>query len=671
MQPASTRLPRRALATALLLGPACLAVAHAEDADKTGKPFELGRVVVQGQKTAQLPAGESAITREQLDQLNRETVGEAVAIAPGVALSNNSRNESLVYVRGFDPRQVPVFLDGIPQYVPYDGYIDFGRFTTFDLAEIRIAKDAASLLYGPNTLGGAINLVSRKPTQPLEGDVRLGAGSGGERKAAANLGMRRGDWYLQAGWSWLDADSFPLPDGFKDYKAKPTDTGDQRENAYRSDRRASIKIGYAPGERSEFAIGYVRQDGKKGNPVYTGRASSGIRYWRWPWWDKESLYFIGNMGLGERSSLKLRAYEDRYGNGLEAYSDGTYTTQLFNTSFPSVYADKTRGVSLELFTQTIANHDLHLALHYKDDRHQETNPKSPTKYYRDVTTSLALEDTIALGGDYTLRLGASHEQRDAKEVYYWPTGKTSANNALVELQRDLGGHGQLFASVSHKTRFPTIKDRYSARMGRALPNPDLKPETARHLELGWRGEPWSDAQLEASLFYIRINDLIQDAIVASNQCGSTVCNQAQNIGKASNRGVELSLQQRFGERGEVGAAYTWMDRDNLGDPAVPLTNSPRQRLFAYTQWAFSSRWKALTTAEAEQGRIVNYAGPGNQGGFLRLGGYATFSAKLVWSPLDGLDIEAGGRNLGDRWYELVEGYPMPGRTWFANVSYRF
>ena len=28
----------------------------------------------------------------------------------------------------------PVFLDGIPQYVPYDGYIDFGRFTTFDLA---------------------------------------------------------------------------------------------------------------------------------------------------------------------------------------------------------------------------------------------------------------------------------------------------------------------------------------------------------------------------------------------------------------------------------------------------------------------------------------------------------------------------------------------------------
>lgn len=187
-------LTRTALACAML---ACLASAHAEDSrDKTGKPFELGRVVVHGKQDAQPAAGETAVTREQLDLLNRDTVGDAVAIAPGVALSNNSRNESLVYVRGFDPRQVPVFLDGIPQYVPYDGYIDFGRFTTFDLAEIRVAKGAASLLYGPNTLGGAINLVSRKPAAPLEGDVRLGAGSGGERKAAANLGMRHGDWYL-------------------------------------------------------------------------------------------------------------------------------------------------------------------------------------------------------------------------------------------------------------------------------------------------------------------------------------------------------------------------------------------------------------------------------------------------------------------------------------------
>lgn len=33
-----------------------------------------------------------------------------------------------------------LFLNGIHQYVPYDGYVGLGRFTTFDLAETRIAK---------------------------------------------------------------------------------------------------------------------------------------------------------------------------------------------------------------------------------------------------------------------------------------------------------------------------------------------------------------------------------------------------------------------------------------------------------------------------------------------------------------------------------------------------
>ena len=671
MQRTSSRLHRRALSTALLTGLAGFATAHAQDVtDKSGQPFELGRVVVQGLKNAPPPMRESTITLEQLDQFNRETVGEAVALAPGVNLSLNSRNESMVYVRGFDPRQVPVFLDGIPQYVPYDGYIDFGRFTTFDLAEIRVAKGAASLLYGPNTLGGAINLISRKPTRALEGDVRVGAGSGGERKAAANLGMRHGMWYLQAGLSWLDADSFPLPDGFVDYKSKPTDMGNKRENAYRNDRRTSIKIGFEPNERSEFALGYVKQQGEKGNPVYTGRSNSGIRYWRWPWWDKESLYFIGNIGLNDSTALKFRIYEDHYGNGLEAYTDKTYGTQLLNTSFPSVYADKTRGASVELASTQFARHDLHVALHYKEDRHRETNPKSPTKNYRDVTTSIAAEDSITLGTGYNLRIGASREKREAKEVYFWPTGSTTANNVLMELNRDLGGHGQLFGSYSHKTRFPTIKDRYSARMGSALPNPDLKPEFARHFELGWRGQPWQGAQAEATLFYSRINDLIQDAIVSSEKCGSTVCNQAQNIGKARHRGIELSLQQQLGKKGQVGAGYTWLDRDNLSNPTLLLTNSPRQRLFANAAWSFTPQLKAVATVEAEQGRIVPVSASGKTA-FLTLHSYTVLGLKGVWSPRNDVNVEVGGRNLTDKWYELSDGFPMPGRTWFANAIYRF
>jgi iron complex outermembrane recepter protein len=39
--------------------------------------------------------------------------------------------------------------------------------------------------------------------------------------------------------------------------------------------------------------------------------------------------------------------------------------------------------------------------------------------------------------------------------------------------------------------------------------------------------------------------------------------------------------------------------------------------------------------------------------------------------MKGLQIEAGVRNSFDKDYELSEGYPMPGRTYFSNLTYRF
>ena len=80
-------------------------------------------------------------------------------------------------------------------------------------------------------------------------------------------------------------------------------------------------------------------------------------------------------------------------------------------------------------------------------------------------------------------------------------------------------------------------------MGRALPNPDLKPEVARHAELGLRGTPWTDAYGEVAVFYSGIRDEIQTATTNVMTCEKKVkgktepaaCDQAQNIGKTRYR----------------------------------------------------------------------------------------------------------------------------------------
>ncbi|WP_034387374.1 TonB-dependent receptor plug domain-containing protein [Comamonas composti] len=643
---------------------------QAQAQETSPKAFELGVVDVHGQKSGEPAAtSEQRLDAAQLELRNADTVADAVRLLPGVSLSRNSRNEEMINVRGFDSRQVPVYVDGIPLYVPYDGYVDFGRFTTFDLAEVRVAKAGASLMYGPNTLGGAINLVTRKPSKPFEGDIRLGAGSGSQRKAAVNLGGNLDTWYYQIGASYLDADSFPLPKGFKDFKKQPTDTGDKRENAYRTDKRLSFKIGLTPNATDEYALGYVHQEGEKGNPVYTGTATGKnvIRYWRWPYWDKDSVYLLSNTRIGENNLLKARIYHDSYKNGLDMYTDASYSRHDPTSS----YKDVSKGASLEWSNYSFAGHELRFGAHYKIDEHTDAaSTKDPQKHYRDVTYSLVAEDTIALAERWSLNLAVSHERREAREVHLWPTGSADATNGVAKLGYALGKDSEAYVIASHKTRFPTIKDRYSARMGTALPSPDLQPETANHLELGVSGKPWEGGLGQAALFYSRVRNQIQSVVVPSAACGGSTCNQAQNVGRTRNLGLELSLAQELSAQWGLHANYTYLSRRNTSDSSITLTNTPRHRLLAGVQWRPHAQWELNAEVEAEKGRYVSLAGSG-QLTALKMSGFGTTNLRARYKPRNDINLDVGVSNLGDKWYQFDDGLPMPGRMWYVNLGYKF
>ncbi|MGC2165494.1 MAG: TonB-dependent receptor plug domain-containing protein, partial [Gallionella sp.] len=292
----------------------------------SAETFTLGEVTVTATRpqVGEIGADQvsSVVTQKDMQQFNRSNVGDALNLLSGVTLTNSGmRNEKMIYVRGFDARQVPLFIDGIPIYVPYDGYVDLNRFTTADLSSIQVSKGFSSVSYGPNTLGGAINLLSRKPKQRFEGDAMVGFASGNERQAQANVGTNQGLWYLQAGTSYLKSDSYPLSSSFT---PTATEDGGARNNSSRKDDKISLKVGLTPNASDEYALSYYKQHGEKGQPPSTIPATA--RYWKWPFWDKESLYFLSNTALGDKEKLKVRLYLDKYGNGLDIYANATYPT---------------------------------------------------------------------------------------------------------------------------------------------------------------------------------------------------------------------------------------------------------------------------------------------------------------------------------------------------------
>jgi iron complex outermembrane receptor protein len=166
-----------------------------------GTPFNLGVVTVDvsAQTAAPVPVA-SAIDQTGIADDQALNVAKAADLLPGVSIQHiaNNRNEAGLMVRGFSTRgQVPFYLDGIPVYVPYDGYVDFNRFQTSDIAEIEVSRGYTSSLLGPNALGGSINLVTQTPTRKYDGDALIGTGAGDALLSALRLGTRRDHFFAQ------------------------------------------------------------------------------------------------------------------------------------------------------------------------------------------------------------------------------------------------------------------------------------------------------------------------------------------------------------------------------------------------------------------------------------------------------------------------------------------
>lgn len=630
-------------------------------------PFVLGTVTVIGQRDAvsEQQVG-SQVSRAEMRRFNRDNVGDALNLLSGVSLSTNSRNEKTVAIRGFDARQVPLYIDGIPVYVPYDGYVDFNRFSTADLAAIQVAKGYSSVAYGANTLGGAINLVSRKPTALLEGDASVGLGSGSERQMSANVGTNQGLWYLQAGVSYIDSDGFPMS---SDFHPTATEDGGMRNNSYRKDHKLSLKVGLTPGGAragDEYALSYYKQHGEKGQPPST--VPVGARYWQWPYWNKESVYFVSQTCLGEAERLKLRLYHDSYDNEITSYTNGSYTTlktsgQGSVSGGRSIYNDRTNGGAVELESFRLAAHSLRFVASYKADEHQERDGKGVrTTWYKDALWTLGAEDSIALNAATELSLGVSRNALRPDTVYsvgnaYTLPGNQSATDLQAGLFHKVGSEARVYATVARKSRLPTLKDRYSQRLGTYIENPALRAEEALNYEVGYQGAV-QGVKVEAALFYSDVKDKIQSV---ANVAG--VRSQMQNAGRAHISGVEVGLRGRAGAWLDFGGNYTYTDMKNVSDRAIRLTDVPRHKLTAHAVLHAARQVDVVAIAETNSGRWVSNT--------LELGGFTTVNLKAVYRPMPALSLEAGVANVGDRNYALSDGFPGAGRTWLANAQYKF
>ncbi len=632
--------------------------------------FSLGEIEVIGTPVPRTPVTVDRVIEPSAKNPDKPTIADAVGRLPGVHLAHvGERNETAVYVRGFDVKRVPLFLDGIPIYVPYDGYPDFGRFLIYDISAVVVSKGYSSVLYGPNTMGGAINMVSRKPEETLEGTAGISYASGNSRRSFINVGSRHENWYLQAGGVYSASDYFRVSGRNGDIAGK------KRDNAFENDVKGSFKIGFTPNRFDEYAIGYSYQSGEKGTPVYLGsHPAMPVRYWRWPEWNKESIYFTSTTRVFGLHRVKTRLYYDTFENALYSYDDDTYSTMNMGRSFRSYYNDYTYGGSAEMSVDAGSFGSIRTAVHYKKDVHRERQDDEPQLTFADEILSAAVEISAPVARDVSIVAGASIDRLSSYRAEYFDdddgsinrfpnTGTTAFNPQLAALL-DLSANGTLHASVARKTRLPSMRDRYSFRLGRTIPNPSIGEERATHFEIGYSDLLFDDVFIKTEVFFSDVDDFIMFVTVPDPGNPEHIVEQNVNIGSLHKYGFDLHAFYQPHARFDIDLVYSFIHIDNrtTDDKIINIPDHALRTETAYTLFD-TFRLRSIVTMYTD--RYSSSDGERVADGFIT----ADLHVEFPWQ--DRVTVNAGVNNLFDTAYEYFEGYPQPGRNYFAGLRLRW
>jgi len=242
------------------------------------------------------------------------------------------------------------------------------------------------------------------------------------------------------------------------------------------------------------------------------------------------------------------------------------------------------------------------------------------------------------------------------------TDRSTANNAQLVATYQLDVGPSLFAGVSRKTRFPTIKERFSGGLGSAVPNPKLSAETAFHVEVGveQKGSNWAT---KLALFQSRLHDAIQAVPLAPSACSAPPCTELENVGKQRNRGVELSGGYSPLDTLHFQAEVDLVQIDFLDNSTIKPQGVPKNKYRLTGDWKLLPQWQLRADAQHESSRYSNPAGTRVAGSFNLV------NAFLRFAPIQNLGVEFGVRNATNELYAYEEGFFEPGRTWLAQIDF--
>ncbi|MDD3344680.1 MAG: TonB-dependent receptor [Sulfurospirillaceae bacterium] len=635
-----------------------IAAAHIVVADSV---FTLGEISIQDNQQKVLDV--TKLSSDSFKEVTNNDTGAILDTLPGVVLERKGgRNESSILLRGMDARRIGVFLDGIPLYIPYDGNFDYSRILSNQLSSIQVAKGFSSVMYGANTMAGVINMVTKKPTKEFEGSIssEVTADNNFERSSTTNtisLGSKQEKYYFYIDGTYYDRDHWNVSD---DFTPTSLQGSNQRLRSSSDSKTLNLKFALTPDDSSEYVFGYNYINSTKEQPLLTDNTLGTAKYWNWPAWDEKTLYFIANKTFSG-SALKYKLYRSQYDNTLDIYTNKAFTT-LSDTEITDAYS---LGTSLEYTNfEWLKNNIIKASIGAKKDHHTiERTITNEDDFYVDYVYSLGLEDTYQPTDKLKIITSLGYDYSNAKDAI---TANTSLDTqAHQAFNPQIGFFYDFFENqttrllLSQKSHLPSMKERFSYKRSKAIPNPDLDPEVADHIELG-HTITRDGFVFDNAIFYTKVKDAIN---IVENVSGTK--SQEQNTGTEYYYGFESSIKY-IADKFVTGLNYSYIDIDKATTKEVVL-DVPKQQVDAYINY---SPIKVITL-----GASISYKEDitaDTKTAYQTISDIFTANISAKYQYTKALSFKVGVSNLFDKNYTQYDlGYPEAGREYYAKVQYDF
>ncbi|MHC1993763.1 TonB-dependent receptor PqqU [Klebsiella pneumoniae] len=540
------------------------------------------------------PAAVSVVNGDEMRQAApRVNLSESLGAVPGLQVQNrqNYAQDLQLSIRGFGSRStygvrgLRIYVDGIPATMP-DGQGQTSNIDIGSVDTIEVLRGPFSALYG-NSSGGVINVTSQTGTQPPTVEASSYYGSFGTWHYGMKATGAVGDGSHAGDVDYTVSTNRFTTHGYRDHSGARKNLANARLGVRINDvskltlllNSVDIKANDAGGLTADEWRDNPRQSphGDQYNTrKNTRQTQAGLRYER-QLSAQDDLSVM--MYAGERETTQFQSIprapqlKPSHAGGvidLTRHYQGI-DTRLTHRGELLVPVTLTAGLDYENMSERRKGYEnfvmVNGAPQYGEQgalRRNERNlmwnvdPYLQTQWQ--LTDKLSLDAGVRYSSvwfdsnDYYITPGNGDDSGDASYHKWLPAG--SLKYALTDAWN-------VYLSAGRGFETPTINELSYRSDNQSGLNFGLKPSTNDTVEIGSKTRI-GNGLFTAALFQTNTDNEI---VVDSSSGGRT---SYKNAGKTRRQGMELGLDQQFGESWRLKAAWTWLDatyRTNVCDDA--------------------------------------------------------------------------------------------------------